>query len=315
MFGRINECTVTVEVQDKISPNISCPDNVTVDCDTPIDLMNLDIYGTATASDVCGVTVSSIFDEDTNDCGIGQITRTFSATDANTASTCEQVIFLRSLTSSASPGIVWPLNYETDMGCDSGTLDPDLLPEGFDYPDVTGAPCTDFLITFKDQSFVFSGNPDGCRKILRTWTVTDGCMEDVVGYMPETYEQSIKISDNVKPTITSSCGDLSLESSNCVSRNVNLVYRATDTCTDDQDIQSQLVIQIDGVVGVATNPTATGDNKIQWTGDLPVGDHVVVVSFEDQCGNIESSLCSISIIKPVVFRFCCKVQKITKDLR
>jgi len=294
-FGRINECQVTVEVQDKISPSITCPVDVTVDCDEVVDDTNIESFGEAIASDQCGVNITSSFVTDRNSCGIGSTLRTFTASDANTNAVCEQTIFYRANAIATSAEIIWPENYETNSGCTGGSLDPNNLPSGFDFPNVSGADCTDLWVTYKDQVFQFSGNSTGCRKILRTWTVEDMCMDGIVGYTPETYEQSIKINDGVAPSVISGCSDLSVVANNCSSETVNFDFEAIDNCTSPQNIVSNLVVQLFGMANSPSNPTATGNNIISFTGDLPVGEHNVVVKFDDQCGNTGSCTKTITV--------------------
>ena len=52
-FGGHNDCMVNVEVQDKVPPVISCPDDLAMACDVIIDVNDTSGLGDATASDSC----------------------------------------------------------------------------------------------------------------------------------------------------------------------------------------------------------------------------------------------------------------------
>lgn len=52
LFGHYNDCMVTVNIHDNLPPTISCPRDMTVDCD--FDLDNLESLGMPTVYDNCG---------------------------------------------------------------------------------------------------------------------------------------------------------------------------------------------------------------------------------------------------------------------
>ncbi|MEZ5048796.1 MAG: hypothetical protein R2766_03995 [Saprospiraceae bacterium] len=76
-----NTCMVTVNVQDKLDPVITCPADITLDCGE--DYLDLSITGTATGYDNCGApTITHTDVVNISQCGTGTVTRTWKATDA-----------------------------------------------------------------------------------------------------------------------------------------------------------------------------------------------------------------------------------------
>ena len=119
-----SECMVEVTVQDKLPPIITdCPGPVTINCED--DYTPLSQYGSAEAYDNCNFTITedSIFN--LSDCGVGTITRIFTATDdgGRTAS-CTQVITVVDNQPFTVNDIMWPANRELNNGCMEDT-DPD----------------------------------------------------------------------------------------------------------------------------------------------------------------------------------------------
>ena len=77
--GNYNDCVVNVNVQDKINPTIECPDNIFIQCTQ--DYEDLNLTGTATGEDNCSVVITKVDNVNLNECGIGRVTRTWTATD------------------------------------------------------------------------------------------------------------------------------------------------------------------------------------------------------------------------------------------
>ncbi|MBT8191222.1 MAG: DUF11 domain-containing protein, partial [Bacteroidia bacterium] len=171
-FGRYNDCMVNVEVQDKVAPDINCPADMTIDCTTAYDLNDLSAYGTATATDVCGVTLSESATDTINICNVGEINRVFTASDLNGSSTCEQTIYVENSHPFNPATIIWPADFDSDMGCGAGDLHPDNLPAVNSYPILITDQCDMVAPSYTDQTYSFAGTgANACLKILRTWTV------------------------------------------------------------------------------------------------------------------------------------------------
>ena len=91
LFRRVSECMISVDVQDKIGPSISCPEDVQIDCSE--DIGDLSRFGSPIITDNCGFTLDSMVVEELNECGLGRIKRIFTASDAlGNSNSCTQII-------------------------------------------------------------------------------------------------------------------------------------------------------------------------------------------------------------------------------
>ncbi len=117
--GASSSCSTTVAIDDITDPVITCPSDVTIECDEPDDPSNT---GEATATDNCDPDPSITFDDvvTPGDCPQEKtIARTWTATDAcgNTGS-CTQTITVEDTTPpvinslTASPNSLWPPNHK-----------------------------------------------------------------------------------------------------------------------------------------------------------------------------------------------------------
>ena len=126
-FGRYNECTLTVEIQDKVEPDITCPPAREVDCDQILDFADLSQFGDAEASDQCNVTLTEEVLDQRDNCGFGTVIRRFRASDDNGYSECDQILTFSPTNQFDPSTIIWPSDYESDSGCDTGGLHPDII--------------------------------------------------------------------------------------------------------------------------------------------------------------------------------------------
>ncbi|WP_378187410.1 T9SS type A sorting domain-containing protein [Aquimarina sp. W85] len=173
--GNTTTCNQIIRVRDRTEPEITCPDNLTVeagDFEFPDPSIS---GGTATAID--GVTAPeniTITFEDTrqeidNSCsGQYNVRRVWSATDAcGNVATCNQIIRIRDRT---EPEIICPENI-TVQG------DPTVSPD----PDVTGiAIATDIGDDSTTLELIFTDSEPieidtNIFTITRSWTATDSC--------------------------------------------------------------------------------------------------------------------------------------------
>ncbi len=291
VFGNYNDCMVSVEVQDKLPPVITCPPDETVSCDSDFDLDHLsDYFGEATAVDNCNVIIDETNDPDFNQCNIGTITRTFTATDpGGRTDVCEQVITFVNYDPFDEDDIQWPSDVNLE-GCADPTT-------GNFHPDFTGWPifhedeCDLVGANWDDQYFPFNNtNGDACFKILRTWQVIDWC-QFVNGQLPYNqpfqYIQIIKVNNTVDPTFE---GDPCQPKSvctfdpSCSGGFIELIAEATDDCTDLLDWSAEIDINDDGSFDNAYYRSGT-DTIADASGVYPVGWHSVLWTFEDKCGN------------------------------
>ncbi len=300
--GRFNECMVRVKVQDVLPPQITCPADKLLDChadysDIP-ELSSNSADGLPTfysgelagyyagASDNCGASVIVEDAGSIDNCGEGTIIRTWTVTDDNGYSrVCEQTITLENLTPFNESDIAWPADHSVNCGSGLG-VEPDQLPAGHDYPQVTEGTCDQITITYEDTRIEVNG--DACYKILRTWTVVDWCSfdADVLPYEGHyEYDQVIKIYDDLEPVILSACEDIEVcnYSENCGAGFVELILDAEDTCAEDLRYEYTIDAFNDGV---ADSGSAFNGESNDASGNYPNGTHHIYWTVEDRCGNL-----------------------------
>ena len=257
--GNTATCTAIVTVQDTISPDITCPPNVTINCNDNTTPANT---GTATASDNCPPAIVTFSDiVNLNDCGTGTIIRTFVATDGTGNSTsCTQTITVNNLTPFDEDAIEWPDAFvEVDI-CEST------------HPSNTGVPMFDpesLACANPDSSFVdeivMDGDPETpCRVITRTWTVTDDCQPNV----EFEFVQTINVIDDTPPLFTQINDMEKVANDDCVAP-FTLIASATDC--------AGVTITNDSEYGV--------NNGANASGDYPLGETIVIFTATDGCGN------------------------------
>ena len=288
-FGRTNECLVNVEVQDKLAPKITCPDSEEISCSQEINIEDLTSeFGYASAIDQCGATITDTLIDMRSGCAEGDIIRRFMASDNNGASTCDQVLSVINDIGAVNNGVIWPLDFTTDMGCNSTDLDPDSLAVEFGRPRFEFNACSQLVVSMDEQRFSFAGpGSDSCLKILRRWKIIDWCQQDSPGYEPLTYDQVIKVSNIVGPEILSGCDTLTVNTTECEFEDISFSASANDDCTPAEDLKAkiQLDLHSDGL-GVFDTIISITNGEISFNGLLPIGNHFALISFEDQCNNV-----------------------------
>jgi hypothetical protein len=296
--GLSNTCMVTVLVEDKLPPTITCPDDLTISCSYVFDPEDLSIFGSVVEglanvepiiingnllgsdgyfTDNCEASVAEESVSDL-DCGAGTITRTFTATDLyGQSATCTQVITIVSDNPFLENDITWPSNFEMN-GCDTIQADPSVT----DEPSWIDNKCALVGSTYEDQIFYISGG--ACIKILREWTVIDWCQYEAgqsIGIW--TYLQEIKLKNNIAPTILE-CTDKDICSydEDCTSELVTITAFANDDCTDSLNLLYLWSIDLDD------NGTIDDSGQgISFSKELLFGDHRVFWTVEDGCGNLD----------------------------
>lgn len=288
--GNYNECMVNVEVQDKLAPTIVCPDTLWVECQSyynPEDLAAT--FGEATYYDNCEAEITETYEENFNACGIGSLTRHFTATDqGGRTNTCSQIIYFRNDSLFTFEDITWPANYD-QIGClDPATLGADVL----GYPTYDEDQCDLVGANYEDEIFYFN-QPDApaCFKIIRHWAVIDWCQfyEDVDGnvvYHVWRHDQIIKIINNVDPVITTSCEPVSTCTYDveCQDGYIELVSSASDDCTISDEMRWEYKIDLDrnGTFDYTERGAGSTANA---SGSYAIGSHSIAWIFYDKCGN------------------------------
>lgn len=301
--GNHNECMVTVVVQDKIGPTITCPPTAEVYCDDSFDLSNLAAYfGIATADDNCeNPLVQELPATNTlNACRIGTITRNFRVTDAGgRTAECQQHIHVDPREAFNEDDITWPSDQPAIVGCADPTL-PQFAPSQTGRPTFRNDICALVGSDYTDQIFSFN-NPTGaaCFKILRTWTVIDWCQRNEDGtYETWSHTQTIMVSDLTKPTITSNHSapiTVNTFDADCEDGFVTLVSTATDNCTTVANIASRYRIDEFNDGSWGSWRAGTGGN-INASANYKIGTHRIEYTFEDRCGNVTTTSQLFSVI-------------------
>ncbi len=285
--GNTATCTATVTVVDLIPPMITCPPNLTVDCQTLTDPENTSQFGFATGTDNCpGTVVTETHQINLNDCGVGTIVRTFTATDlsGNTA-TCIQTITVVNPNPLDEGDIDWPPTPVSVNICNS--TDPEDIPNGEPVIDPVALLCANPVITFSDQvQTLIDNNPNTpCKIITRTWTVVDNCQPNGTFV----FVQTINVQDALPPLFTNINDMTKVANSNCVAF-FTLIASATDCA---------------GVSITNNSPygQTTGANA---SGNYPIGVTVVIFTATDGCGNISTMDVVITVTDPNPTTFQCE---------
>jgi len=148
-----NECMVNVDVQDKIGPVVTCPDDITVSCDTPFDINELSQFGEPQVFDNCGFTMEETTTTDFDQCQTGDLVRTFTVTDdGGRVSTCSQTITFDFDFGIDANQIQFPGNVEMSDGCDDPNS-PEYDPINTGLPNYPDVPCQLLGLNIDDQVF------------------------------------------------------------------------------------------------------------------------------------------------------------------
>ena len=265
VYGLTNDCWVTVNANDNFAPSISCPANLSINCDDDPDDLNL--VGQATANDPCGLDTLYFVDDVNVNCGNGTITREWIAKDlTGNSSSCTQIITVQDNNN-------FVVNFPPDVTIDlcSNSTNPSNTGE----PLITGESCRNINVTHTDQTFT---SAIYCYTIIRSWIVIDWCEYDpnsgsTNGYY--THDQLIEVFDNSLPTISCPSDMIALDtSSTCNGVFVNIPIANTVDCDPNVTITNN-----------SPYASAAGEDA---SGFYPHGVHTVEFTAEDNCGNTAS---------------------------
>lgn len=288
--GNASTSLSSAYVTDNLNPGITCPADLTLNCGD--DYEDTGLTGLPTTQDNCAGTVVTFSDSvNINNCGVGQVLRTWSVEDASgRVSSCTQQITLENNSpffinsanvNDPNDDVIWPVNY-TANSCGQG-LSPELLPSGYGFPQVMAdSNCTQISVSYTDTWFVQPNN--ACIEILRSWLVIDWCQFNQTNFQGSwQYGQIIRIQQSDPPVFTpSSCQDRTFcSNNNCADGQVSLLATATDDCTAAELLTYEYKIDLfddDSVDQIGFSAQASGT--------FPVGTHRITFSVEDGCQNI-----------------------------
>jgi hypothetical protein len=264
-----NETWVEVRVEDKLTPRIVCPADITINCDD--DERNLDKVGRATAYSNCVDLETEYTDVNfMNGCKVGYILRTWRIKNRPTITCTQRITKVNPL-----PNLATTIHWPDDVTTNCATANTDR-------PTWVAGPCDQIGVSLKSDTFYFESG--ACMKILNKWTLINWCTYDPNssssnGYFSHT--QIIKVVDDVKPTL-SSCADLMFEindfsdadgdGNRCETKNLML----TKTADDQGQCASAWLKWVARV-----DLWGDGKYEYEYSSFLPTGD----VTFDDTNGN------------------------------
>jgi hypothetical protein len=290
LSGNYNDCVTDVEVRDRFIPEITCPTNVTIDCEA--DYSDLTKFGTPTVVENCTFTLTSTDSIAKTQCGEAQIFRRFKAIDkSGQQATCTQTVSVVNQNPFSTNDIKWASDFITSE-CITA-FHPDSIPKPYNRPILTAKKCANLSVTYLDKVFT-DVKPSACLRILRTWTVIDWCQYTTSdpqkrGFWEKT--QLIEVRDN-QPPVVMSCPkstETTIRATDCVRADVKMTtnFVAKD-CSNDIKYSFSIDYNSDGSVDVK-KPTADA------SGQYPMGKHLIQYFAEDACGNIASCQTTITV--------------------
>lgn len=264
-----NEIWVNVRVEDKLTPKIVCPANVTITCEQ--DIHNLTLTGSALAFTNCRDLEVEYSDRDFfNACKTGYVLRTWRIKGLNNISCVQRIDVLP--TTPFAGNIQWPADRTTN--CADLNFD--------EKPTWVSGPCDQVGVSLQSDTFYFEAG--ACMKILNKWTVINWCVYDPNASFPQgyfTHTQTIKVVDNEKPTLGSCSplmfeindhGDADNDGNICETKNLML----TKTATDQGICASNWLKWV-----IFVDLWGDGTNDYEFSSFLPAGDG----NFNDTNGN------------------------------
>lgn len=282
LFDHFNDCQTRVTVQDQIPPTFTyCPEPLTIDVHDGYE--DLSVYGTAHAVDNCSLTMDSTIVIDIDECGIGSITRSWTATDlvGHTAS-CTQVITVVNNHPLLESHITWPENFTTyECGI---SVEPEDLPLASQGPVYEADDYRNVYINHTDALYTISGN--SCYKILRKWNVIDWCNFDVEhpengGSYSKT--QIIKVLDSDAPVLTCPQDIYTGVTLACSGTEVTMEpATATDGCSSN--------------IQISNNSPYAYSGGADASGIYPKGETQITFTATDGCGNSTTCQMLITIV-------------------
>ncbi len=211
--GNTSTCDQLIIVEDSTPPLISCPSDITLECD---ESTSPDNTGIASATDNCDVSPVFTFSDAVTDGVCPQaftITRTWIAADAcGNSNTCQQII---SIEDNLPPDVTCPM--DVTISC----------AESSDPTDLGMATATDLCDPSPDVTFsdlIVPGNCNGEATVFRTWTAMDACGNS------STCVQQISITDDTPPVFTSCPADVTIECGESTLPDDTGIATATDLC-------------------------------------------------------------------------------------
>jgi uncharacterized repeat protein (TIGR01451 family) len=256
-------CPAQVTVQDTIDPVITCPGNVSINCESFNPNAPLTTYGTATAIDNClvgiNITEGPVI-RNLNNCNAGQIIRTFIATDRmGNSSQCVQIVTIGT-SSSITPGNIQAPPNITVSKCDGI----DTSRTGSLRLNITIPQCSKISISYTDNPPTQNALCAGI--ITRTWLLVDTCQ-----LVPGTnngrfsFSQIITVTGQQPTIVGPETINLETSTTNCFGELSGLFHTATGCNLTLSNTRNELA-------------------SFNIEGEYPIGKTTVTLAATDNCG-------------------------------
>lgn len=292
--GIFNICWGYVNIEEKYTPEILCPETYTLKCNQDPDAV--DVNGNLITGEVeilnCEPNATITYgdeyvDYDNCDNPRRQIFRTWRVEDEDgNIAECTQEIIIEALD---LDDIVFPndISFENAIDCYDASQDPEILkPSNTGYPmldgiDIreTGALC---MISRHYHDEIYEICP-GSYEILRIWKIRNMCLP-LSDDNPLVHTQIIKVLDNNDPKFHNCPSDtiVSTRPWACLAEaELPLPDQIYDHCSR-LDFNAQI---FGGGTVEITGSLINGDLKVIGK-NMAKGDHRVVYRVEDECGNV-----------------------------
>lgn len=308
-----NETWVNVRVEDKLTPKIVCPSDVTINCND--DISNLALTGKARAYSNClDLDVEYTDNSGANACGQGTIMRTWFVKSRPSIRCVQRIVKMSQGGVFGENNITWPpLEVTTNCVDQAAQV----------RPTWTSGTCDQIGMSLKSDTFYFEGN--ACMKIINRWTIINWCTYNPnysgTAPQPGIWQRStvIKIVDNVKPTLGSCAPQMyEVTGATCSVKDLVITQTADDQgqCASDwlkwvvfvdlwgdgtNDLEySSFLPLTDGNITNDTNGNGINDRYLSPTGKggqvsvtIPeiegsMSNHKITWRVTDGCGNVTS---------------------------
>ncbi len=278
------------------TPDIECPDDITLDCNQDYNYYNypditFDYHDHGCGTSNPDFSVDDSFDTSNLDgCGLGFIIRTVTVTfTGGIVRTCNHKIFVEA-GNPLDPTDIQVESMITINTCDQydgSALDPDVI-GGKPVINSTYSTCISITTEYDDE--IITGGNGYCQQIKRTWTITDWCVDNSMGNGIYTFEQIIKLNDQIKPAID--CEDVWLftEDVDCDNQ-ISHTIMVTDNCTPASLLDISWTIDVLNDGNPANDISGT---SLTITSSMPLGTHPITVTAIDACNN--SRTCTYDLV-------------------
>ena len=289
--GNENTCWVEVFVDDKQKPVVTVED-ATICCG---DLENngvipADLVPDPVVTDNCpGYTIEVEVSDWRNDCYIGTVTYTYTATDrhGNVSEPVDQVITVVDCTPLT---VEFPedVTFECTTAGGTGFGDP-IDPDVTGRPVASGDDCELVAVSYEDE--VFRVSDDACFKVVRTWTVIDWCQYDPLHPSDAAFfsaSQIIKVIDNTPPVLEAPADEeVCIDEKNACATAVVVGAPSYDDCSSEVRIRAEWSYVADAdYCGVSRTGVVADASQGFISPVLEPGTLTVTFIADDGCNNV-----------------------------